>query len=504
MKSKNNTLVFFFLCFFFWSAAKCQLFLEISSVDTLHKDKKIAWKVQGKTSYPKGTLLQISFVKNNPVAMRTILTNSFIVQGKDWEFLLGDFEKELPPGKYSITVFFSPQYQEEKTQFTFQKSKYDFFWKEENYAEAFKLQRLAIKKLYTQIHEFYQIMVRDSESAKKMSMLSIWEAGSIQRKRQLEHLKNQKESYNTKYLVPFFHFPFWDTHALLNLLEDIEDEMISYLHGSEESRIPELQSRFCKRWEQARISFVYESLKLDEGNSSLLQEELAQLYASTQDKRSFSSSEKTPDELRTLSVYLCRTKEIKEKFLQPDMLSQASEFFWEISRQIQEIEDQNLSISSLDLFYELSQSLIREWVKSFYQDSALLSQWQKQDFDTIMKKITQSYSSPKIFIKLLLTDLKDMEDKVFSLHQMCSGEWEGDREETLHIWTAETLRKQQNNHYFFSFTQDRKIQSSFREYNKLCVFLNHLCYLLSVSDPNAKQEIASFLEKIKNFQKILE
>ena len=343
-------------------------------------------------------------------------------------------------------------------------------------------------------------MQRDYESTKKIGVLSVWEAGSSMRRKRLLHLKKQREKYAMEYLVPFFHFPDWNIYALWNLLEDIEEEMPLSLQGEKDSRMIELQERFCMRLQEARISFVYESLKLACNSSPLIQKEFQALYESIQRKKSSFSREKNECELRVLAFYLYKIKEIKQNFTVGDFLDKAPEFFWEIYQQIHSIESQKLAPQHLDIFYALTQSLLENRIQEFQkiEPDCKILQNPQGNFEKAWKEVEKNYKEKILYRQVLLGDLQDMETKAQDLRQMQKTP-EEDYQENLRDWVTETIQKQQNNRFFLTFCEDKEIQLLYREYDFLCVSLIHLCYLFSIEN-SIENEISLFLQKVHTLQ----
>lgn len=489
----------FFLCLALTLKAKEQYSLEISSVIPFQEQGKYSWKISGKSTYPKGTLFQITFTKNSPVATKTIQGNNFAVTEGDWEFVLESFDKKIAPGKYCITVFFSPQFQEHKIESGFQKARYDFFWQQDKYSSVFETQRKEIKALYSQIQELYQIMLRDCESSKKMQMLSIWQAGSSIRSKRLQNLREKIDKYCMEYMEPFFHFPYWYIHGLIYFLEDIEEETEAYLQ-KKESRILEFREKFCRRMQEANFSFVYESLALTDNLSSLIEEEFLALYEVLKNKRVSFPVEKSISELRILAMYLQKIKEIRQKFISSGSFDHAPDFFWEVCQQIQGIEAENLSFEARNFFYELVQSILKAWMKSFKPDAKGFLPLPQEDFDSLWKMTTSEYNKKALFIKVLLLDLKDMQEKALILKECLPEKTQEDYEEIWKDWSAQTIKIQQCNRYLLSFSQDNQISSFFHEYDRLCLSWIHLCYLVSISEESIEKKILSFLKEIEKLK----
>ncbi len=234
----------------------------IGKLERVQKEQSIGWRGEGLCTFPDGTILGINFMRQNPLGEYTIGQKMVEVQAGKFFIFWGYYHRPLPPGRYSITVFFSPQMQQKKVQGTFQEYTIPFELEPEKYTVAFNKTKSKVDQMIQEIGQMKLRIQRDYESSLEAQRPDRWNYGQAGRKSLLGRLRGLEEQYRNEYVVPFFQSPNQSIYPLLNLLEDMEETAGSNLQKRLEFRCNSYLLAFQDRWLGLLAQFRYEAMSM--------------------------------------------------------------------------------------------------------------------------------------------------------------------------------------------------------------------------------------------------
>lgn len=238
---------------------------------------KVGWQCQGIARFPDETKLGVYLLREHPLF--EILLMQRVVSVSRQRFQVELFVGQpLPPGRYRVTVFFSPQMQKKFATPTnpssdnspasvtgadlFTEASITTDWQMESYPAIFAENQQAVEKLLASTMELWLRMQRDYQNAWENRRWERWQAASALREKTLQQLIQSERRISYQYARPFFHSTFYHLYPLCNMLEDFHLNAVYLLQQGRELNTLPVAKNFPRQWQKAKAMFRQEVMIL--------------------------------------------------------------------------------------------------------------------------------------------------------------------------------------------------------------------------------------------------